>query len=206
MSTPTCPTPASRWADPTATRSPPPSSRAADPAYTEELRTATRRHRHGAGFHPRGGPACIDDVGARAPTCAASARFRCSWSPVTTMTLRRRRRRSWPTTSPTPRSPSPSSARRAWHRSKSRTVALLNRGVPSFAVEPDGTLHTSLMRSCTGWPSGVWIDARRRTAPDGSNFQLQHWTHTFDYALVAGDGDWRAARSPPAAPNSPGRC
>ncbi|MDV3127666.1 NEW3 domain-containing protein [Mycobacterium sp. 21AC1] len=80
-----------------------------------------------------------------------------------------------------------------------RTVAVLNRGVPSFAVDPDGTLHTSLMRSCTGWPSGTWIDPPRRTAPDGSNFQLQHWTHTFDYALVAGDGDWRdvgvAARS-----------
>lgn len=71
------------------------------------------------------------------------------------------------------------------------TVALLNRGVPGFAVEPDGTLHTSLMRSCTGWPSGTWIDPPRRTAPDGSNFQLQHWTHTFDYAVVSGDGDWR---------------
>ena len=33
--------------------------------------------------------------------------------------------------------------------------------------------------------------AAARTAPDGSNFQLQHWTHTFDYALVSGDGDWR---------------
>ena len=76
------------------------------------------------------------------------------------------------------------------------TVALLNRGVPSFAVETDGTLHTALMRSCTGWPSGVWIDEPRRTAPDGSNFQLQHWTHTFDYALVCGAGDWRAAEVP----------
>ncbi|WKG04712.1 NEW3 domain-containing protein [Mycolicibacterium sp. HK-90] len=75
---------------------------------------------------------------------------------------------------------------------ESRTVALLNRGVPSFAIEPDGTLHTSLMRSCTGWPSGTWIDPPRRTAPDGSNFQLQHWTHTFDYALMTGTGDWRA--------------
>ena len=77
-----------------------------------------------------------------------------------------------------------------------RTVALLNRGVPGFAVETDGTLHTSLMRSCTGWPSGIWIDEPRRTAPDGSNFQLQHWTHAFDYALVAGDGDWRHAEIP----------
>ncbi|MGB8501346.1 NEW3 domain-containing protein [Mycobacterium sp.] len=79
---------------------------------------------------------------------------------------------------------------------ESRTVALLNRGMPGFAVDSDGTLHTSLMRSCTGWPSGVWIDPPRRTAPDGSNFQLQHWTHTFDYALVSGDGDWRRAGLP----------
>ncbi|HTM86513.1 MAG TPA: NEW3 domain-containing protein [Mycobacterium sp.] len=82
---------------------------------------------------------------------------------------------------------------------EAHTVAVLNRGVPSFAVDPDGTLHTSLMRSCTGWPSGTWIDPPRRTAPDGSNFQLQHWTHSFDYAVVAGEGDWRqvgvAARS-----------
>ena len=79
---------------------------------------------------------------------------------------------------------------------ESRTVALLNRGMPGFAVDSDGTLHTSLMRSCTGWPSGVWIDPPRRTAPDGSNFQLQHWTHTFDYAIVSGDGDWRRAAVP----------
>ncbi|MGV0715770.1 NEW3 domain-containing protein [Mycolicibacterium sp. XJ662] len=79
---------------------------------------------------------------------------------------------------------------------EARTVALLNRGMPGFAVESDGTLHMSLMRSCTGWPSGTWIDPPRRTAPDGSNFQLQHWTHTFDYALVSGDGDWRQADLP----------
>jgi alpha-mannosidase len=77
-----------------------------------------------------------------------------------------------------------------------RTVAVLNRGMPGFAVESDGTLHMSLMRSCTGWPSGTWIDPPRRTAPDGSNFQLQHWTHTFDYAVVAGEGDWRDAGIP----------
>jgi alpha-mannosidase len=79
---------------------------------------------------------------------------------------------------------------------ESRTVALLNRGVPGFAIDSDGTLHTSLMRSCTGWPSGTWIDPPRRTAPDGSNFQLQHWTHTFDYALVSGNGDWRGVGLP----------
>ncbi|MDT7769155.1 MAG: hypothetical protein QOI30_2165, partial [Mycobacterium sp.] len=81
-------------------------------------------------------------------------------------------------------------------RFEPHTVALCNRGVPSFAVETDGTLHTALMRSCTGWPSGVWIDEPRRAAPDGSNFQLQHWTHVFDYALVCGAGDWRHAEVP----------
>ncbi|OBI81910.1 NEW3 domain-containing protein [Mycobacterium sp. E740] len=77
-----------------------------------------------------------------------------------------------------------------------RTVAVLNRGLPGFAVDSDGTLHLSLLRACTGWPSGTWIDPPRRTAPDGSNFQLQHWTHTFDYAVVSGAGDWRQAGVP----------
>ncbi len=49
------------------------------------------------------------------------------------------------------------------------------------------------MRSCSSWPSGVWIDGERRTAPDGSSFAWQHWSHTFEYALAAGPGDWRAA-------------
>ncbi|MEU8384131.1 NEW3 domain-containing protein [Streptosporangium sp. NPDC048865] len=74
-----------------------------------------------------------------------------------------------------------------------RTVAVLNRGVPGFAVDTEGRMHLSLMRSCTGWPSGVWIDPPRRTVPDGSGFQLQHWSHSFDYALAGGRGDWREA-------------
>ena len=96
---------------------------------------------------------------------------------------------------PTPRSPSTRTSRRI-EDFEDRTVAVFNRGVPSFAVDSDGTLHTSLMRSCTGWPSGTWIDPPRRTAPDGSNFQLQHWTHAFDYAVVSGGGDWRDAGIP----------
>ncbi|ONI70216.1 glycoside hydrolase [Kribbella sp. ALI-6-A] len=76
------------------------------------------------------------------------------------------------------------------------TVALLTYGLPGFAVDATGALHASLMRSCTGWPAGIWIDPPRRSAPDGSSFQLQHWTHEFRYALTAGDGDWRALQLP----------
>jgi hypothetical protein len=73
---------------------------------------------------------------------------------------------------------------------------LLTYGLPGFAVDPEGGLNLSLMRSCTGWPSGVWIDPPRRTTPDGSSFQLQHWTHEFHYALVNDAGDWRDAYLP----------
>jgi hypothetical protein len=74
-------------------------------------------------------------------------------------------------------------------------VALFNRGTPGCAVTPDGTLWMSLFRACSGWPSGVWIDGDRRTAPDGSSFAWQHWSHTYGYALAAtgSAGGWRAA-------------
>ncbi|TCO52222.1 glycosyl hydrolase family 38 [Kribbella antiqua] len=77
-----------------------------------------------------------------------------------------------------------------------RTVALLTYGLPGFAVDASGALHASLMRSCSGWPSGIWIDPPRRSAPDGSAFQLQHWTHEFRYALASGEGDWRKLQLP----------
>jgi len=76
------------------------------------------------------------------------------------------------------------------------SVALLNRGTPGSLVTPDGVLNISLMRSCSTWPSGVWIDGDQRTAPDGSSFAWQHWSHTFEYALAAGPGDWRTAGFP----------
>ncbi|HEY0717096.1 MAG TPA: glycoside hydrolase family 38 C-terminal domain-containing protein [Streptosporangiaceae bacterium] len=78
------------------------------------------------------------------------------------------------------------------------SVALLNRGTPSGAVSPDGTLTLTLMRACSSWPAGVWIDGDRRAAPDGSSFAWQHWSHTFEYALISGAGDWREARFGPA--------
>ena len=77
-------------------------------------------------------------------------------------------------------------------------VALLNRGTPSSLVSADGALHIGLMRASSAWPAGVWIDGERRTMPDGSSFAWQHWSHTFEYALVAGAGDWRDAGFPVA--------
>ncbi len=73
------------------------------------------------------------------------------------------------------------------------SIALLNRGTPGSLVTPDGVLYMSLMRACSAWPCGVWIDGDQRTLPDGSSFAWQHWSHTFEYALAAGTGDWRAA-------------
>ncbi len=72
-------------------------------------------------------------------------------------------------------------------------MALLNRGTPSGAVGPDGTLTLTLMRACSSWPAGVWIDGDRQEGPDGSSFAWQRWSHTFEYALVSGAGDWRQA-------------
>ena len=73
-------------------------------------------------------------------------------------------------------------------------VALFNRGTPGGVVDSGGTLWMSLMRASSAWPSGVWIDGDQRTAPDGSSFAWQHWSHTFEYALAfTGSGDWRSA-------------
>ncbi|MFG3226069.1 NEW3 domain-containing protein [Kitasatospora sp. NPDC048194] len=85
---------------------------------------------------------------------------------------------------------------RVFDRLADHSVALLTFGLPGFAVDATGALHLSLLRSCTGWPSGVWIDPPRRTLPDGASFQLQHWTHEFTYALVSGNGDWREQALP----------
>ncbi|WP_300605685.1 glycoside hydrolase family 38 C-terminal domain-containing protein [Trebonia sp.] len=73
-------------------------------------------------------------------------------------------------------------------------VALFNQGTPSAVVTPDGTLWMSLMRACSSWPCGVWIDGDRRTAPDGSSFAWQHWSHTFAYALACSGDGWREGR------------
>ncbi|HEU5421313.1 MAG TPA: hypothetical protein VFV41_26750, partial [Streptosporangiaceae bacterium] len=73
------------------------------------------------------------------------------------------------------------------------SVAVLNRGTPSSLVTPEGVATMALMRACSSWPCGVWIDGPPRTTPDGTSFAWQHWSHTFEYALAAGPGDWRSA-------------
>jgi alpha-mannosidase len=42
------------------------------------------------------------------------------------------------------------------------------------------------------------MDGDKRTVPDGSSFAWQHWSHTFEYALASGSGDWRTAGFPVA--------
>ncbi len=78
----------------------------------------------------------------------------------------------------------------------SHAVALFNRGLPGSIVTPAGDACISLMRACSAWPSGTWMDGERRTLPDGSSFAWQHWSHTFEYALASGSGDWRTAGFP----------
>ncbi len=139
------------------------------PARREGLggRLAARPVHPRAGLPPRGG------------RCAARSTCRSWWSSARRTTLSR--------------TTSSAIDQAADHVEERRTVAVLNRGVPGFAVDLQGRLHLSLMRSSTGWPSGMWIDPPRRTAPDGTGFGLQHWSHTFDYALASGGGDWRDA-------------
>jgi len=73
------------------------------------------------------------------------------------------------------------------------TAAIVNRGTPGFAVDSAFALNVSLLRACSGWPSGVWIDPPRRFAPDGSAFELEHWSHVYEHSLLLGRGDWRQA-------------
>jgi alpha-mannosidase len=73
------------------------------------------------------------------------------------------------------------------------SVALLNTGTPGTVAKLGEGLYLNLMRACSAWPSGVWIDGPQRTAPDTSSLVFQHWNHTFQYSLVAGEGDWRTA-------------
>ena len=137
-------------------------------------------------------------AGAFAPgtTCAARATCRCSSWPAATCARRSRAVAARPGR----RGDRGARRRRARARGAEElgglSVALLNRGTPGSLVTPDGTLTISLMRACSSWPCGVWIDGDKRATPDGSSFAWQHWSHTFEYALAAGPGDWRSGRVP----------
>jgi alpha-mannosidase len=71
------------------------------------------------------------------------------------------------------------------------SIAVVNRGTSGFVVDSESALSVNLMRACSGFPSQYWIEGERRTAPDGSSFAWQHWSHTFGLSIVAGPGDWR---------------
>ena len=161
-STPTCPTPGSRSADPTSNAFTAAVLAEADPAYAEELQAAAVRHGRGPGVGARRGTAG-DDVGARRRPArragAAGARDR---RPATALRRRGRGGRRGPRRRRDRRSTS--RRRRTCEPFEARTVAVLNRGVPGFAVDTDGTLHTSLMRSCTGLAVGR-VDRPSRGAP-----------------------------------------
>lgn len=72
---------------------------------------------------------------------------------------------------------------------------LINQGAVSVHAKPDGNLGINLMRSCTSWPSGIWIDPPARRLPDGSPMGTMHGSHEFDYSLVLHDGDYRDANA-----------
>ena len=133
--------------------------------------------------------------GCPARTCAACAHCRCSSSPagdgldaavaVGRRRPRRRRDRRRPRGAVGARAVRGADRRGA----QPRRAELRRRHRRHPAHVADAVLHRLAVR-------GVDRPQPRRTAPDGSNFQLQHWTHTFDYALVSGDGDWRRAEIP----------
>jgi len=71
-------------------------------------------------------------------------------------------------------------------------------GHTRLRVTPDGTLHMSLMRSCSACPP----DMDRRRSPDGagrSSFAWQHWSHTSStrWPPARVTGGRRASTSPP---------
>ena len=73
-------------------------------------------------------------------------------------------------------------------------VALITRGPVSAHVAPDGVLSLNLLRSCTAWPAGVWIDPPARSLPGGIPLEAMHGTHVFEYSVVALRGGYRIAR------------
>ena len=195
ISTPTCPTSGSRSAAPPRTTSWPRVLDAADPGYRAELDRQLARAGLGPAVGPRGRRRGTPR-GSRSRTSAAPRDLPVlivAGSGAEATAGRHRCRHCRISTTASISVAQPADLDGATGNVADRTVAILNRGMPSFNVEADGSLYLSIMRSCSGWPSGVWIDPPRRSTPDGANFQFQHWSHRFEYALVASAGDWREA-------------
>ncbi len=74
-----------------------------------------------------------------------------------------------------------------------RGVAVINEGAISGRVEADGRLSLNLLRSCTGWPSGIWIDPPDRSHPDGTPLGAMHGSHRFRYSILPHRGTYREA-------------
>ncbi len=72
-------------------------------------------------------------------------------------------------------------------------VALFNAGSVSARVNEDSVLGLNLMRSSTGWPSGIWIDPPIKRLPDGAPYGTMHGSHRFRYGLMPHTGDYRTA-------------
>ncbi len=76
------------------------------------------------------------------------------------------------------------------------SMVVISNGAISGHVSQVHGLGLNLLRSTTGWPSGLWIDPPARRLPDGAPFETMHGTHVFHYALQFGFGDWREADFP----------
>lgn len=76
-----------------------------------------------------------------------------------------------------------------------RGLAILNRGLPEYQVEEDGTIYLTLLRA-VGWLSRDDLKMRQRHAgppyevPDAQCLGV----HTFEYAIVPYAGKWEQAR------------
>ena len=142
--------------------------------------------------------------GCPAPTCGASGRCRCSSSPAATASTTRSR--SFVEDLADAEIVGRPACAADVEPFDARTVAVLNRGVPGFAVDPDGTLHTSLMRSCTGWPSGH-LDRPARGAPPPtaptSSCSTGRTPSTTRWSPATATG---GPPSRPAVRSSPSRC
>jgi alpha-mannosidase len=77
-----------------------------------------------------------------------------------------------------------------------RGLAILNRGLPEYQAEEDGTIYLTLLRAI-GWLSRDDLKLRQGE-PAGPTYEVPDaqcpGVHTFDYAIVPYAGQWKQAR------------